>query len=55
MVDKDENIFVLELNAIPGMTEISLVPEAAKVAGISFDDLMEILLDESLQTPLRSW
>ncbi len=55
MVDSDENIFVLELNAIPGMTEVSLVPEAAKVAGISFEALMEILLEEALQTPLRSW
>ena len=55
MVDNDENIFVLELNAIPGMTEVSLVPEAAKVAGISFEELMEILLEEALQTPLRSW
>jgi len=55
MVDSDENIFVLELNAVPGMTEISLVPEAAKVAGISFEALMEILLEEALQTPMRSW
>lgn len=55
MVDSDENIFVLELNAIPGMTEVSLVPEAAKVAGISFEELMEVLLEEALQTPLRSW
>lgn len=55
MVDRDENVFVLELNAIPGMTEVSLVPEAAKVAGISFEELMEILLEEALQTPLRSW
>jgi D-alanine-D-alanine ligase len=55
MVDSDENIFVLELNAIPGMTEVSLVPEAAKVAGISFEALMEMLLEEAIQTPLRSW
>ncbi|MCS7263212.1 MAG: D-alanine--D-alanine ligase [Armatimonadetes bacterium] len=55
IVDGEENIFVLELNAIPGMTEISLVPEAAKAAGISFEALMEILLEEALQTPLRGW
>ncbi len=55
MVDSDENIFVLELNAIPGMTEVSLVPDAAKTSGISFEALMEILLEEALQTPLRGW
>ncbi len=55
MVDADGNIFVLELNAIPGMTEVSLVPEAARHAGLSFEALMERLLQEALETPLRSW
>ncbi len=55
MVDEQGNIFVLELNAIPGMTELSLVPEAARYAGISFEALMDYLLQEALQTPLRSW
>ncbi len=55
IVDTAENIFVLELNAIPGMTEVSLVPEAAKAASISFEALMEILLEEALKTPLRGW
>jgi D-alanine-D-alanine ligase len=31
--------FVLEANTIPGMTETSLLPEAAAVAGISYADL----------------
>ena len=31
--------FVLEVNTIPGMTEASLLPEAAGVAGISYPDL----------------
>ncbi len=48
MVDENENPFVLELNAIPGMTEVSLVPDAAKAAGISFEALMERLLKEAL-------
>lgn len=49
MVDKNENIFILELNAIPGMTEVSLVPEAARMAGISFEALMNLLLEEALE------
>jgi len=36
--DKGEP-FVLEVNAIPGMTEASLLPEAAAAAGISYVDL----------------
>jgi D-alanine-D-alanine ligase len=32
---------ILEINTIPGMTELSLVPMAAREAGISFDELSE--------------
>ena len=33
--------FILEINTIPGMTETSLLPMAARQAGISFDELVE--------------
>lgn len=36
--------YVLEVNSVPGMTATSLVPKAAKAAGISFNDLCEKLL-----------
>ncbi len=36
--------YVLELNTIPGMTPGSLFPKQAKAAGISFNQLMEILI-----------
>jgi len=35
---------VLEVNAIPGLTETSLLPQAAEAAGVSFDDLVERIL-----------
>jgi D-alanine-D-alanine ligase len=35
---------VLELNPIPGLTETSLLPQAAEAAGISFDQLVERIL-----------
>jgi D-alanine-D-alanine ligase len=35
---------VLEANAIPGLTETSLLPQAAEAAGIGFDDLVERVL-----------
>jgi len=37
-------LFVLEANAIPGLTETSLLPLAAEAAGISFDALIERVL-----------
>jgi D-alanine-D-alanine ligase-like ATP-grasp enzyme len=37
--------YVLELNSIPGFTETSLLPKAAKAAGIEFDDLCERILN----------
>ncbi|MFZ0040889.1 MAG: D-alanine--D-alanine ligase [Solirubrobacteraceae bacterium] len=41
--DTDE-LFVLEVNPIPGLTETSLLPQAAEAAGISFDELVERVL-----------
>ncbi len=39
--------FVLEINTIPGMTEASLLPEAAAAAGISYVDLCSRIMDLS--------
>ena len=40
--------FVLEINTIPGMTEASLLPEAAAVAGISYPELCRRIIELSL-------
>ena len=41
--------YLLEINTQPGMTNLSLVPEIAKYAGLSFEKLVEkILLDASI-------
>jgi D-alanine-D-alanine ligase len=39
ILSDDEEAFVLEINTIPGMTEASLLPEAAAAAGIAYPDL----------------
>jgi D-alanine-D-alanine ligase len=45
MMDAEASeLFVLELNPIPGLTETSLLPQAAEAAGISFDGLVERVL-----------
>lgn len=40
----DDRLVVLEVNTMPGMTANSLVPKAARVAGIAFPDLVERLV-----------
>jgi D-alanine-D-alanine ligase len=44
---------VLEVNAIPGLTETSLLPQAAEAAGMSFEQLVEKILDLAL-APARA-
>ena len=40
IIDRRRGPCLLEVNTIPGMTETSLLPEAARAAGFSFDDLV---------------
>jgi D-alanine--D-alanine ligase len=47
ILDRQEIPYVLELNTMPGMTSTSLVPMAAKAAGIGFDHLVEVILDSA--------
>lgn len=47
ILDKNEQPFFLETNTSPGMTDHSLVPMAAKAAGISFDELVIQILQLS--------
>ncbi|HKN19232.1 MAG TPA: D-alanine--D-alanine ligase, partial [Dissulfurispiraceae bacterium] len=48
ILDEFNNPFLLEVNTIPGMTETSLLPKIAKLAGIEFPDLIERILALSL-------
>ncbi len=48
MRDADGTFWLLEVNTVPGMTGHSLVPMAAKAAGIGFDDLVLAILASSL-------
>ncbi|MBX3690841.1 MAG: D-alanine--D-alanine ligase [Dokdonella sp.] len=52
MRDRAGNNFLLEVNTTPGMTSHSLVPKAARVAGIEFDELCWRILETSL---VREW
>ena len=49
MILKDNAFYILETNTIPGMTQTSLLPLAAKAAGISFSKLLDRLIDLALE------
>ena len=48
MTDSRGDFQILEVNTVPGMTSHSLVPMAARAEGISFDNLVQAILEESL-------
>lgn len=48
LTDKDE-LYCLEVNTLPGMTALSLVPKAVGVMGMAFNDLIENIIRLSLK------
>jgi D-alanine-D-alanine ligase len=48
IVDADGTPWVLEVNTVPGLTELSLLPDAARAAGIAFDELCQRLVDHAI-------
>ena len=47
IIDKNKNIYIIEINTVPGMTRHSLVPMSTRYAGIEFDDLVMMILETS--------
>ncbi|HPD15749.1 MAG TPA: D-alanine--D-alanine ligase [Planctomycetota bacterium] len=52
-LDADHNPFVLEVNTIPGMTETSLLPDAAAAVGIPFAELCRVIVEMALRAGRR--
>jgi D-alanine-D-alanine ligase len=48
IVDKKNRPWLLEINTIPGMTETSLLPDAARASGLSFGELVLKIIEHSL-------
>ncbi len=48
LVDAENRPWLIEVNTVPGMTDHSLVPMAAKAAGIEFGELVWRILETSL-------
>lgn len=49
----DSSIYVLETNTIPGMTQTSLYPQAAKAMGLEFSELLDRLIVAALRRHKR--
>jgi D-alanine-D-alanine ligase len=47
-LDRQGRPFVLEINTVPGMTELSLLPMAAKVAHLTYEGLVEAILQSAV-------
>lgn len=45
MIVREEQVYVIELNTLPGLTEHSLIPKTAEVAGIGFGGLIDRLIE----------
>jgi len=41
---ENDKLYFIEINTIPGMTKISLVPQAAKVAGMEFSEFLDTII-----------
>lgn len=56
MILRDDELVVLELNTIPGMTPASLLPKAVQAAGMTFPELLDRLIQLAVQDhELRHW
>lgn len=49
MLDEEGRCWVLETNTLPGMTDTSLIPDAARAVGMSFGDVCEKLIEMALE------
>ncbi|MFR5618721.1 MAG: hypothetical protein ACLTJ5_07740 [Clostridium sp.] len=49
IVDENETLWCLEANSLPGMTPTSLIPQEAKAAGIEYNELCEMIVQETIK------
>ena len=49
MIDKEDKVWFIEVNTLPGMTQTSLVPQEAAAVGISYEKLCEKIVEDGLR------
>ena len=53
ILEDNGDYWALETNTIPGMTATSLLPDAARAAGMTFPELCTKLIELALEEPVR--
>ena len=48
MLVKNEQVYVIEINTLPGMTNHSLIPAAAAQMGMSLSEFLDILIEQRI-------
>ena len=48
-ITKDGELFAIETNTLPGMTPTSLLPQQAACVGITYSQLIDLIIDKSLE------
>ncbi|MBO4768099.1 MAG: D-alanine--D-alanine ligase [Bacteroidales bacterium] len=51
IIDRERGPMIIEVNTLPGMTDMSLFPDAARAVGMSYEDLVEKILEYGLKAP----
>ena len=51
IIDRKLGPMIIEVNTLPGMTDMSLFPDAARYIGMSYEDLIEKILEYGLEAP----
>lgn len=54
MIDQADKVWLLEANGVPGMTDHSLVPMAAKAVGVDFNELVWRILETSFDNSVAA-
>ena len=49
LMDALGNIYCVEINTLPGMTPASLIPKSARETGMSYEELCQLIIDESMR------
>lgn len=49
VIVKNEEVYVLEINTLPGMTKNSLFPKSAQAKGIDFSQLLDYIIEYSME------
>lgn len=54
MIIRENSVYIIEINTLPGMTRFSHLPKSAKAMGISYGELLDRIIEESVSDDTRN-